>query len=252
MSLILEFARLQTDVALARQEMLLGLAAKPWIKKVGVAAGEGRPVMLLPGFGANEALLKRLQAYLQHYGYEVEIFVPGFPKNESLHQFIDSIGNSMSERIVELATRTGKPVSLVGQSAGGLYAREYVRREPDNIDRVITLGSPTFCPENAHLQNRALTILIEKSFGTSADRTFGGDRFLHWDRHSPAVPYVAIYSPIDGAVRAETVVIPKSQLNPSAPGAIRENIAILASTFRHGAKSAGHPGCCGPPRRRQR
>lgn len=232
MGLIREFTRLQTDVALARQEMILGLAAKPLLKKASLSDGERRPVMLLPGFGANEALLKRLKAFLEHCGYVVEIFVPGFPKNQSLHDFIDEISEPISRRIAELTTQTGKSVSLVGQSAGGLYSREYVLRRPENVDRVISLGSPTFCPENLHLQNQALTALIERGFGTNAETAFGGDaRFLHWDKRSPQIPYIAIYSPIDGAVRAETVVIPESQLSHSANGAIRENIAILASHF---------------------
>ncbi len=232
MGLIREFARLQTDVALARQEMILGLAAKPLLKKASIPDGEGRPVMLLPGFGANEALLKRLKAYLEHCGYLVEIYVPGFPKGQSLHDFIDEISAPISERISELTQQTGKPVSLVGQSAGGLYSREFVLRRPENVDRVISLGSPTFCPENLHLQNKALSLLIERGFGTKTDKAFGGDaRFLHWDKRSPQIPYVAIYSPIDGAVRAETVVIPESQLSHAANGAVRENIAILASHF---------------------
>ena len=232
MSLIREFVRLQTDVTLAQQEMLLGLAAKPLLTKAKVRRGDGRPVILLPGFGANEALLRRLASFLQERcGYVVEIFVPGFPKDESLDDFIDRIGVQLSQRIRELAGRTGHAVSLVGQSAGGLYSREFVLRKPDMVDRVITLGSPTFCPENMHLQNKALTLLIERSFGTSAERTFSAGRYLHWDKHRPQIPYVAIFSPIDGAVRAETVVIPESQLNGSAKGAIRENIAILASHF---------------------
>lgn len=231
MGIILEFARLQTDVALARQEMLIGMAAKPLLEKASIPDGDGRPVMLLPGFGANEALLKRLAAFLEHCGYVVEIFVPGFPKDEDLHDFIDKIAIEMSRRIAELKESTGKSVSLIGQSAGGLYSREFARRYPADIDRVITLGSPTFCPENQHLQNQALTAIIQRAFGTDAETTFARGRFLHWEKDNPQIPYVAIYSPIDGAVKAETAVIPEHSLNGSTDGAIRENIAIIASHF---------------------
>lgn len=231
MGLIGEFTRLQTDVALARQEMILGFAAKPLLRKAQLPDGQGRPVMLLPGFGANEALLRRLETFLRECGYVVEIFVPGFPADESLREFIDRVGVTMSERIADLKTRTGAAVSLVGQSAGGLYSREFAAAGPDDVDRVITLGSPTFCPENLHLQNKALALLIERRFGTSSDRAFADDRFMHWDRLNPEIPYVAIYSPIDGAVRPETAVIPEAQLNVSNHGAIRENVAILASHF---------------------
>ena len=38
--------------------------------------------------------------------------------------------------------RTGGPVSLVGWSLGGVYAREMARRHPGQVRQVITLGSP--------------------------------------------------------------------------------------------------------------
>ncbi|MBS0502301.1 MAG: alpha/beta fold hydrolase, partial [Proteobacteria bacterium] len=36
----------------------------------------------------------------------------------------------------------GKPVAMVGWSLGGLIAREYAKRAPDLVDKVVTLGSP--------------------------------------------------------------------------------------------------------------
>lgn len=231
MAMIGEFARLQADVGLARQEFLLGFAAKPILGRARVPAGEGRPVLLLPGFGANEALLKRLNNFLGKNGYESEMLIPGFPKDESLREFMDSLSVTLSQRVGDLKQRTGKAVSLVGQSAGGLYSREFAWRHPQDIDRVITLGSPTFYPENLHLQNKALATLIERRFGTSSERAFGDARFVHWGKEHPEIPYVAIYSKIDGAVRPETAAIPNSRLNVSANGAMRENIAISSSHF---------------------
>jgi hemerythrin-like domain-containing protein/pimeloyl-ACP methyl ester carboxylesterase len=231
MAMIQEFVRLQADVSVARQEFVLGMAAKPMLKRAQLPDGEGRPVLLLPGFGANEALLKRLNNFLRHNGYESEMFIPGFPNNETLQEFIDSLVLTLSAKVDELKQRTGKDVSLVGQSAGGIYSREFARLHFENLDRVITLGSPTFYPENLHLQNKALAALIERKFGTSSERAFANDRFVHWEKDSPPIPYVAIYSKIDGAVRAETAAIPESQLNVTKNGAVRENIAVTASHF---------------------
>ncbi len=231
MAMIREFVRLQADVSLARQEFVLGMAVRRLLDRVQLPNGNGRPVLLLPGFGANEALLKRLNNFLRQNGYESETFVPGFPKDESLRKFIDSLGDTLAHKIADLRQRTGKAVSLVGQSAGGLYAREFARHHPKDIDRVITLGAPTFYPENLHLQNKALAALIERRFGTSSERAFSDDRFVHWDQDFPAIPYVAIYSPIDGAVRAETVAIPEPKLGSPANGAVRENLAVSASHF---------------------
>lgn len=231
MAMIQEFIRLQADVSLARQEFVLGLAARRMLGRARLPDGEGRPVLLLPGFGANEALLKRLNNFLGQNSYQSEIFVPGFPKDQSLGDFIDSLSQTLSRRIEDLKQRTGKAVSLVGQSAGGLYSREFARRYPEGIDRVITLGAPTFYPENLHLQNKALAALIERRFGTSSELAFADSRFVHWDKDHPPIPYVAIYSKIDGAVRAETAVIPEPQLNGTDGGALRENIAVTSSHF---------------------
>ncbi len=231
MAMIKEFIRLQADVTLARQEFVLGLVARKWLARARLPDGGGRPVLLLPGFGGNEALLKRLNNFLCQNGYVSEIFVPGFPKDESMQEFIDSLSPTLSQKVGELQQRTGKAVSLVGQSAGGLYLREFTRRNPEGIDRVITLGSPTFYPENQHLQNKALAALIERRFGTSRERSFADDRYVHWDKDHPPIPYVVIYSPIDGAVKAETAVIPESQLNGTTNGALRENVAVTASHF---------------------
>src|SRR5260370_18586653 len=44
--------------------------------------------------------------------------------------------------VLDHAERTGRPVSLIGWSLGGIYAREMARRHPRKVRQVITLGSP--------------------------------------------------------------------------------------------------------------
>src|SRR5207245_2909651 len=51
------------------------------------------------------------------------------------------IGELPSE-LAALAERTGRPVSLIGWSLGGIFARELARRRPEQVRQVITLGSP--------------------------------------------------------------------------------------------------------------
>ena len=48
----------------------------------------------------------------------------------------------MEARLAELAQRYQRKVSLIGQSLGGIYARELARRSPALVRQVITLGSP--------------------------------------------------------------------------------------------------------------
>src|SRR3546814_8355476 len=47
----------------------------------------------------------------------------------------------MMERTALLAERHG-PVTVIGWSLGGLYAREIAKRLPQAVEQVITLGSP--------------------------------------------------------------------------------------------------------------
>ncbi|UUZ48896.1 GPI inositol-deacylase [Massilia sp. B-10] len=46
------------------------------------------------------------------------------------------------EKIRQLREQHGRPVSLVGWSLGGVYARELAKMMPDDVRLVITLGSP--------------------------------------------------------------------------------------------------------------
>ena len=58
----------------------------------------------------------------------------------------DTVGarSDLLDRLEYRLNRAGRhgPVSLVGWSLGGLYARELAKRRPDQVARVITLGSP--------------------------------------------------------------------------------------------------------------
>jgi pimeloyl-ACP methyl ester carboxylesterase len=51
-----------------------------------------------------------------------------------------------AERLAELASRHG-PVSLVGSSMGGLFARWLALRMPDHVRQVITVCSPIHEPQ---------------------------------------------------------------------------------------------------------
>jgi len=50
----------------------------------------------------------------------------------------------MTERVKARADNLGRPISLVGWSLGGYIAREVARDLPQEVNRVITLGSPAF------------------------------------------------------------------------------------------------------------
>ena len=48
----------------------------------------------------------------------------------------------LQERFLDLAARYDEPLTLIGHSLGGIFAREIAREYPDKVRHVISLGSP--------------------------------------------------------------------------------------------------------------
>lgn len=99
------------------------------------SVGRGRPVMVIPGFLASDYSTVVLRRTLEASGYRVYGWGLGMNLGARTDLF------DRLEGRLERASRRG-PVSLVGWSLGGLYARELAKRRPDQVARVITLGSP--------------------------------------------------------------------------------------------------------------
>lgn len=109
----------------------------PWFGQVDAAAsgrdGGGRSVLVLPGFLASDVLTARLRHTLAAAGYRAHGWELGINQGISADLF---------DRMLRRLDGVAAPVSLVGWSLGGLYARELAKLRPAAVDRVITLGSP--------------------------------------------------------------------------------------------------------------
>lgn len=99
--------------------------------------GEGRPLLVLPGFGAGDRSTWVLRQYLSRLGYAVEAW--GLGRN---HGGVGVLLPQVVERLEVMAHSHGAPVGLVGWSLGGYLAREAARERPGLVTRVVTLGSP--------------------------------------------------------------------------------------------------------------
>ncbi|HEY2926606.1 alpha/beta fold hydrolase, partial [Piscinibacter sp.] len=106
-----------------------------------------------------------------------------------------------------------RPVSLVGWSLGGIYAREVAKEMPDKVRCVITLGTPFTGHPRATNAWRVYEFLSGKSVHDP--------EVIEQVRHAPPVPTTSIYSRSDG------IVAWRCSVNEEGP--LTENIELYAS-----------------------
>ena len=87
--------------------------------------GDGHHVVAIPPFGAGDAFTTVLRFYLGRLGYHVHPW--GRQEILALHR----LSTVAVKRLDEVAGEAGGPVSLIGHSLGGIYAREVARAAPD-------------------------------------------------------------------------------------------------------------------------
>jgi triacylglycerol lipase len=99
--------------------------------------GDGRPVLMIPGFLAGDPSLTRMAVWLRDGGY-----VPvrsGITANVAC---LEPMLGALQSRLQEAVDRAGRPALVVGQSRGGCVGRALAVMRPDLVDTLVTLGSP--------------------------------------------------------------------------------------------------------------
>lgn len=99
--------------------------------------GAGHKVVILPGFMVAETRMELFRHTLNRAGFRAYHW--GLGRN--LGVTADMI-DRLDARLDEIDEEADGPATLVGWSLGGLIAREYAKRAPDRVARVITMGSP--------------------------------------------------------------------------------------------------------------
>ena len=155
--------------------------------------GDCHPVMVLPGFMASDQSTALLRGYLKQLGYDSMGWELG--RNSGRFEIIHHI---LIARFLEAVDDCGDKITLIGQSLGGVYARELARLFPDKVRQVITLGSP-FGVVNGTAANPLVRSLFEIQSGLSIEEM--REAIFEMDPHkTPPVPLTAIYSKGDGVV----------------------------------------------------
>jgi len=182
--------------------------------------GDGHGVLVLPGLLASDSSTIPLRGFLRWLGYHVR----GWDLGRN-HGPTEVILSGLPRAVLEHAERTGRPVSVVGWSLGGVYAREMARLYPRQVRQVITLGSP---------------FALRDVRQSHAHRPFQQLRHLHVDedemptieqRAKPiSVPSTAVYSRWDGVVAWRACVEPET--------ALHQNIEVRCSHLGFGVDPA--------------
>lgn len=175
--------------------------------------GDGHPVLVLPGFTANDSSTLVLRRFLCQLGYAALPWRLG--QNTGAPAKQDKLVRSFRQIMQDY----DQPVSIVGQSLGGIFARELARLFPQSVRSVITLAAP-FGAIDQGSTNPLVARLFEAMSGLTVEEM--RDRITtRVPRTTPPVPFSAIYTKSDGVVAWQTCLEAESDRT--------ENIEVIGS-----------------------
>lgn len=172
--------------------------------------GDGHPVLVLPGFLASDASTAPLRNLLIELGYDAV----GWDLGRNV-QITEARIEGMSRCLTQLYERTGRKISLIGWSLGGVLTRELAKRHPEMVRQVISLGSPLRA-ESGHGPARRLFEALNGSVPDIRQRSSITDM-----DSPPPVPTTSVYTKSDGIVHWTGSV--------QAEGTFHENVEVYAS-----------------------
>jgi pimeloyl-ACP methyl ester carboxylesterase len=181
--------------------------------------GDGHPVLTVPGFLASDLSMRPMRRYLRELGYDAYAWKMG--RNIG---GVSRMRAALKDRLAGIHAATGRKVSIVGWSLGGVYARDLALQAPDMVRCVITLGSPFAGDVRATNVTRLYEALSGEAVEDQSElrAAIAGDL---------PVPASSIYSRTDGVVNWHTCLL--------RPSDTAENIEVhLASHIGLGVNAA--------------
>jgi pimeloyl-ACP methyl ester carboxylesterase len=217
--------------------------------------GDGHPVLALPGFLASDLSMAPMRRYLKQLGYDTYAWKMGRNLGG-----IASRRNALKSLLNDIHTSTGRKVSIVGWSLGGIYARDLALQLPDMVRSVTTLGSPFANDVRATNATRLYEALSGETVEHNSELTkaIAGDL---------PVPATSIYSRTDGIVNWRTSLLRPSDtaenievhlashiglgVNAAALWAVADRLAQAEGEFRQFDRSGPFAIAYGPPENAQ-
>lgn len=197
----------------AMLELGLFYAARPLM--ASLPKGDGHAVMTLPGFMASNSSTVPMRGVLAKLGYDAH----GWDSGRNVRVDNALLGR-LESQLSKLHKASGRKVSLIGWSLGGVLARELAKLHPEKVRLVISLGSP-ISDDRGHTNAARLFELLN---GKEPEPMRGG-RFHGLDE-APPVPTTSIFTKTDGIVHWRGSVQHPDKASGKHP---TENIQVHAS-----------------------
>ncbi len=172
--------------------------------------GDGHPVLVLPGFLASDFSTGPMRRLLKDLGYDPH----GWELGRNIRINNERL-DAMKALLEKIHQDSGRKVSIVGWSLGGIFARELAKMMPEKVRMVISLGSPISGDRNHSNARR----LFERMNGQNPE-VINDEQFAHL-HEAPPVPTTSILSKTDGIVSWQGSV--------QQPGGQTENIEVHGS-----------------------
>ncbi len=173
----------------------LGALAHPWPHARPL---NSKVVLLIPGFLAGDVTLAPLANFCRWLGHRA-VYAGIWSNSECPRETM----RKLNSRLALAYEKFEQPIVVIGQSLGGVYAREIAREHPEMVERVISLGSPIRQPRHAanlavQAVARSMAVLRGKADGCLSESCACG---MMLSDESPAqVPATHVYSRSDGVV----------------------------------------------------
>lgn len=176
------------------------LRRSPLWRGVGIPEGFGRPLLIIPGFLAGPRSTTSLARVLAAAGWAVETASVGRNSGPA-YVGVDAASADL-QRMFE---RAGQPVTIVGHSRGGQFARVLAVRYPATVRQVIAVGSPLLLKYPEFAAVKVPAELLDRGWRAGAFGEVHPDRELEVDLDRSAtfpvgIDFVSIYSRSDGIV----------------------------------------------------
>lgn len=183
---------------------LTALLRDPVLRGRGVPRGDGRPVLLVPGFLAGDWTMRVMHAWLGRIGYHAHL--SGILLN--VHHS-ERMLSGLRRRVTEIAEQSEARVTLVGHSRGGLLAKVLSQRKPEDVEQVIALASPlSDWTDLALITHHAVGVVRTANELAYGRKLNVEGRFTYDLKLPPAVPTTSIYTKTDDVVNFRSCLRP--------------------------------------------